>query len=593
MKNSYILFVCYLLFSSFLLANIIHVPADTSTIQGGINLATHGDTVLVADSTYIENINFKGKAITLASHYLIDGDSTHIDSTIIDGSQNSHPDSGSVVYFISGEDTTSILYGFTITGGSGLTFTPGVLKIGGAIVAISGAKIVHNNIINNNITSSTIFTVGGGIAAGAPGETSWVVIKNNTIHYNSITNTAIGGGGGGGGVNVQANAIIKGNIVEHNTAESIHGYMAGGGIILGNDAAQPLIRYCIDNKIRYNRAISPNGVYVEGGSGGGLAVTTFPKAIIKYNDISFNEIQSNANSNTNCYGGGVFLHNQTEETIFAENIVANNKALINSICNGAGVCLWSLNINCNPKIIKNIIVNNTNGNYGGGLYIGGNLDNTPEIINNTICDNYAAEGGAVYSYLSHPYIENSILWNNGSSVHQSGGSVTATYSDVEGGWSGTGNINVDPLFEDTLYHLSPGSPCKDAGNPAPACKNSDGTRNDMGAYGGITDSLIYHLTGLFGLNDKSQLINKYKLSQNYPNPFNPLTNIEFQIQNIEFVQLKVYNILGQEVVTLVSEKLTPGIYKYTWNASDLASGIYLYKLKAGNFTETRKMILMQ
>jgi len=85
----------------------------------------------------------------------------------------------------------------------------------------------------------------------------------------------------------------------------------------------------------------------------------------------------------------------------------------------------------------------------------------------------------------------------------------------------------------------------------------------------------------------------YVLSQNYPNPFNPKTVIEFSIPKSEFVTLKVYNILGEEVATLVSQRLAAGQYKYDWDASTLASGVYLYRLQAGDYAETRKMVLLQ
>ena len=75
----------------------INVPGDYSTVQAGINAASNGDVVLVADGTYYENINFRGKAITVASHFLLDGNRMHIENTIINGSTPVHPDSGSHV----------------------------------------------------------------------------------------------------------------------------------------------------------------------------------------------------------------------------------------------------------------------------------------------------------------------------------------------------------------------------------------------------------------------------------------------------------------------------------------------------------------
>lgn len=99
-----------------LAAQIIHVPDDQPTIQAGINAASDGDTVLVEEGTYVENINFIGKAITVTSWFIIDSDPDHIEYTVIDGSQPVDPDKAAVVTFESGEDTTSVICGFTITG---------------------------------------------------------------------------------------------------------------------------------------------------------------------------------------------------------------------------------------------------------------------------------------------------------------------------------------------------------------------------------------------------------------------------------------------------------------------------------------------
>ncbi|MBE2255247.1 MAG: choice-of-anchor D domain-containing protein [Ignavibacteria bacterium] len=86
---------------------------------------------------------------------------------------------------------------------------------------------------------------------------------------------------------------------------------------------------------------------------------------------------------------------------------------------------------------------------------------------------------------------------------------------------------------------------------------------------------------------------KFVLSQNYPNPFNPETKISFGIPKNSLVRLKVYDMLGREVASLVNENLSAGMYEYTFTGSNLSSGVYFYKLDAGNFTETKRMLLVK
>jgi hypothetical protein len=85
----------------------------------------------------------------------------------------------------------------------------------------------------------------------------------------------------------------------------------------------------------------------------------------------------------------------------------------------------------------------------------------------------------------------------------------------------------------------------------------------------------------------------YLLSQNYPNPFNPNTTIQFAIPRSSFVNLEIYNALGEKVSVLISEELSVGTYKYEWSAEDLTSGIYFYRITAGDFSQTKKLILMK
>ncbi|MCK4359344.1 MAG: right-handed parallel beta-helix repeat-containing protein, partial [Candidatus Cloacimonetes bacterium] len=110
-----IVLVLFILNNAF--ATTINIPDDYSTIQEGINAASNGDTVLVQPGTYIENINFNGKNIIVGSLFLTTGDSIYISETIIDGSQPSKPDSGSVVTFENGENN-AVISGFTIKNGS-------------------------------------------------------------------------------------------------------------------------------------------------------------------------------------------------------------------------------------------------------------------------------------------------------------------------------------------------------------------------------------------------------------------------------------------------------------------------------------------
>jgi hypothetical protein len=94
-------------------------------------------------------------------------------------------------------------------------------------------------------------------------------------------------------------------------------------------------------------------------------------------------------------------------------------------------------------------------------------------------------------------------------------------------------------------------------------------------------------------NISTVVSDNFSLSQNYPNPFNPTTKIRFELPRASFVELKIYNSLGKEVESLVNEKLNAGVYEETFNASKLTSGVYFYKITAGEFVQTKKMLLVK
>ncbi|MBI1932092.1 MAG: T9SS type A sorting domain-containing protein [Ignavibacteriales bacterium] len=87
--------------------------------------------------------------------------------------------------------------------------------------------------------------------------------------------------------------------------------------------------------------------------------------------------------------------------------------------------------------------------------------------------------------------------------------------------------------------------------------------------------------------------NYYALNQNFPNPFNPETKISYSIAENSNVTLKVYNILGSEIATLVNKKQNSGNYEVSFNAVNISSGIYFYTLQSGNYTQTKKMVLVK
>ncbi len=383
---------------------IINVPGDQPTIQAAIDAADDGYVIIVAPDTYSENINFLGKAITVKS--TDPNNTTIVSTTIIDGNEEA-----SVVSFNNGEESSSVLDGFTVQNGEA--------EDGAGIYCYESSPSISNcNIISNSADK------GGGIYCYKSSPS----IANCTFSDNSAEED-----GGGGGIYCQASSPnITNCTFSDNSATGINSY--GAGI------------YCL-------------------GSSPSIANCT-----IKGNWASED-------------GGGIYCEDSSPSI--------TNCTIIGNWADddgGAISCLGS-----SPSIANCTIIGNDADDVGAGIYCC--EASLPNITNCTISGNSAIEdGGGIYCQDSSPSITNSILWNNlPDEIYVSGNSSpTIIYSDIQGGYDGTDNIDADPLFVSNgqgNYYLQTGSPCIDQGTSAGApsqdregISRPQGMGTDMGAY---------------------------------------------------------------------------------------------------------------
>ncbi len=268
----------------------LRVPADFPTIQAAIDASGDGDTVLVQPGEYFENLRFNGRSIVLTSRFFLTGSSGDIAGTIINGSQPAHPDTASCILIVDGESPSTVVQGFTLTGGKGTRWLDphgaGTYTEGGGILTEGASPTIQFNIIRDNVITNTTGVVsngGGGIRCGDGSP----VIRNNWIHHNK-------GRYGGGIVLNYCTGQISNNVVSYNEGGQDFG---GAGLWFTGTNTQTVVEI-FNNTIVRNKCLG-SGNY--GGKGGGIFV--FSIKLVTRNNIIWGNTQTSGGAIARLSGG--------------------------------------------------------------------------------------------------------------------------------------------------------------------------------------------------------------------------------------------------------------------------------------------------
>jgi Secretion system C-terminal sorting domain len=340
-----------------------------------------------------------------------------------------------------------------------------------------------------------------------------------------------------------------------------------------------------------------SGTYREGG--GILAALSSPTII---NNIIINNEAINTSGVTSAGGGGIRAGDGNP--VIVDNVIMNNQGRY-----GAGVVLnWT-----GAYVANNIITGNSGGqDYGGGaLWMNHDGPASKIIENNTIANNKTV---AVYSYQGTSIIRNCIIWaDENISATQISSRVdipTVSYSDVYGGYSGEGNIFVNPKFLTISYLLSDSSPCIDKGNGSAIYNDPEDIQNignarfpskgkilnDMGAYGGpysrlistfATPSIAKVPTATY---QKTMFENTLQFDC-FPNPATNKITLKYSLSVKQNIKLSIIDLSGREIYKLVDKQQNTGIYSFDFPTNIMERGIYIIKIAAGSDNRIQKLVL--
>ncbi len=478
-------------------------------------------------------------------------------------------------------------------------------------VAVRGAGIYLENanpaIVSNTISENIAEEDGGALYCHAsdPEISQNMLLDNTAVNgaaiccYNSqpsISGNTLqenGASGSGGGIHCDnSTSLITSNMFIFNTAGS------GGAISAQSGSPVIELNSFIDNDASQGGAIygnqtdmtvQQNSFFNNDGTAGGA---------IRGYESTVNIINNTMTANTSGSGGGVNLW-------FCDGEVRDNQITDNDVTGfgGAVYCLGS-----QIAFVNDLFAGNSAGN-GGGLF---QISSSAELINCTIVYNETASsgGGIANTNGSDAAMLNCIVYHNETEqIHVDGDSeFAARYCDIEGSWTGEGNFAERPWFAgETDYSLADWSPCIGSGTSIIEINGTNYAAPDADIEGNVrpnpagSDPDIGAYENELGIPtavepaDETVHPSAFSLQPCFPNPFNPTTTIRFDLPIASRVRLDVFDISGSRVgVGLApTRQYPPGFHTITFDGSRLSSGIYIYRLSAGKYQATGKMVLMK
>jgi len=527
--RSYLLFFLWII-PILTFATIINIPEDYTTIQEGIDASVDSDTVLVQPGTYVENINYNGKNITVASLFLTTQDTTYISQTIIDGSQPENPDSASVVIFCNGEDSTTVLIGFTITGGTGTNYYYQHQYIfrGGGIHCCWES---NPSLVNVKITENFAERGGGINCFESSLSLENVTISDNTAEY-----------GGGIHYSVSSSNLVN-VIITDNSADHY-----GGGIVCGSTS-----NICLNNVI-----ISDN---YAGEEGGGIFDGSSTSSMCLNNVIISDNYAGYDGGGINCWYSIPILVNVTISGNFAE-------------LRGGGIFC----VECSPSLVNCILWNDS----PQEVYF--YEDYGPSSITISYSDIQGGEAGIETNDNGTVNWEEASIDENPLFV----GTGEDPYSLLEGspcidtGTPDTTGLNLPPwdiIGNPRIYDGDgDGTAIIDMG-----VYEYNGTDADDQLVNLIPTQLHQNYPNPF---NPTTTIN-FQISAD-----NDLEDLELTIYNIKVQKVRKFSISNIQLPISKDQYSITWDGTDSYN-QPVSSGIYLYKLKAGKEVQTRKMILLK